>query len=190
MDKDINQQRERIAQAFENHFRHFGFKKTTVDDVAEEMSISKKTIYKYFRSKNEIFYYVISRKALTRRQMIESKISDMGSAWEKMETMIRINFQEFRKVHKKRMGHLDEQFRADIAAGAFRETFLNLVLDIIYEGKENGEFEVCDEEMTVAFIQAMIIEAVRIIRNDDKSAPEDILICNIRKILQKGINQN
>lgn len=185
MNEEISKQQARIALAFEHHFRHFGFKKTTVDDVAEELGVSKKTIYKYFRSKDEIFYFVISQKSRSRRLMIEKEIIDCETAWEKMESMIRINFDEFRKLHKKRVGALDERFQVEIAAAAFRETFVSLVREIIDEGTEKGEFEVCDQEMTVAFIQAIITEAVKIIRADEKAMPEDELVCNIRKMLKK-----
>lgn len=46
--------RERIINATINLFRKYGFN-FKVDDIARELSMSKKTIYKYFRSKEDIF---------------------------------------------------------------------------------------------------------------------------------------
>jgi AcrR family transcriptional regulator len=45
---DDSPQKQAIAEAFKKHFQHFGFKKTSVDDISEELHISKKTIYQYF----------------------------------------------------------------------------------------------------------------------------------------------
>ena len=175
-----------IAGAFEKHFRHFGFKKTTVDDVAAELGISKKTIYKYFASKDDIFYFIISNKAEARRAMIEKEIFHVSTARAKMEEMIRINFTEFRKIHKRKIKAFDKRFQSEIAAGAFRQAFNRMVSDIISEGVENNEFEVCDHNMTVRYIQSLITETVRIVMEDSSSQPEDILICSIDKILSKS----
>lgn len=185
--KDSNsKQKIRIAGAFEKHFLHFGFKKTTVDEVAAELGSSKKTIYHYFSSKDEIFYFIISRKAKARREMIEKKIRHLDTASEKMEAMIRINFSEFRKIHKKKIKAMDERFQSEIAAGAFREAFYQMVSGIITEGVDEKEFEVCDHEMTVKYIQALISETVMIMREQKIEEPEDFLICTVNKILSKN----
>jgi AcrR family transcriptional regulator len=175
----------RIAGAFEKHFRHFGFKKTTVDDVAADLGISKKTIYAQFKSKDEIFYYIISRKAEARKEIIEDQIMHIDSAMGKMEEMIRINFSEFRKVHKRKIKAMDEHFQSEIAAGAFRQAFKQLVSNIIEEGVKKGEFEVSDHDITVRFTQALITEAIHTIREDNSLKPEDILVASVNRLLRK-----
>jgi AcrR family transcriptional regulator len=183
--ESVNKQKNRIAGAFEKHFRHFGFKKTTVDEVAAELGSSKKTIYNYFKSKDEIFYFIVSRKAKARREMIEKKIMHLESAGAKMEAMIRINFTEFRKIHKIKVKVFDEHFQSEIAAGAFRKAFNQMVSDIIDEGVKNKEFEVCNHEMTVKYIQALITETVRTLREDSEAKPEDFLVFTVNKLLIK-----
>ncbi|MGD9101586.1 MAG: TetR/AcrR family transcriptional regulator, partial [Anaerolineae bacterium] len=59
----MDAKKEQIADAFQKHFNHFGYKKTSVGDIARELKISKKTIYQHFSTKEEIFYYVVSRIA-------------------------------------------------------------------------------------------------------------------------------
>ena len=51
MPSNASDTRERIADVFKKHFTYFGFKKTSVDEVAKELKISKKTIYQFFSSK-------------------------------------------------------------------------------------------------------------------------------------------
>ncbi|MEW5922851.1 MAG: TetR/AcrR family transcriptional regulator [Candidatus Zixiibacteriota bacterium] len=48
-----------IIKASQILFAQFGLKKVTTDDIAREGHISKATIYKYFKNKNEIFDAVI-----------------------------------------------------------------------------------------------------------------------------------
>ena len=46
--------REAILQAAWSLIRHYGYSKTTIDDIAREAGVGKGTIYLYFRSKVEI----------------------------------------------------------------------------------------------------------------------------------------
>ncbi len=186
MKESTEKQKIRIAGGFEKHFRHFGFRKTVVDDVANDLGVSKKTIYKLFSSKEDIFYYVISRKAEVRKIIVEKKIKHIPSAKGKMDEMIRINFTEFRKIHKRKGKALDERFQSEIASGAFRQAFKQLLSDIITQGVERKEFEVCDHEMTVRYIQALISETVMAMRQNPDSKPEEFLVFTVNKLLIKN----
>lgn len=46
--------RENIIQASHELFMRFGIKSITMDDIAKHLSISKKTIYQYFKDKNDL----------------------------------------------------------------------------------------------------------------------------------------
>ena len=47
-----------IAKAREQFFR-YGFKSVTMDDIANELGISKKTIYQHFEDKDELVYQLM-----------------------------------------------------------------------------------------------------------------------------------
>src|SRR5204863_6303424 len=46
--------RDQIVEAAGEHFRHYGYEKTTVSDLAKAIGFSKAYIYKFFDSKQEI----------------------------------------------------------------------------------------------------------------------------------------
>jgi AcrR family transcriptional regulator len=46
--------RENIIQASHELFMRFGIKSITMDEIAKHLSISKKTIYQYFKDKNDL----------------------------------------------------------------------------------------------------------------------------------------
>lgn len=59
--EEINNEKERIlAFSFEKFFKD-GFYKTSMDQVAGELRISKKTIYKYFSTKDELINEIVER---------------------------------------------------------------------------------------------------------------------------------
>ena len=46
--------KEKIIKKAEELFLTYGFKSVTMDDIANEMAISKKTIYQHFRNKTKL----------------------------------------------------------------------------------------------------------------------------------------
>lgn len=53
--------REKILKSANEQIERFGLKKFTVDDIATDLGISKKTIYKYFESKRQIIGELFDR---------------------------------------------------------------------------------------------------------------------------------
>lgn len=51
--------REKIAESAINQILKFGLRKFTIDDITAELGISKKTVYKYFNSKNQLIEYAL-----------------------------------------------------------------------------------------------------------------------------------
>src|SRR5205823_10554998 len=54
--------RQRIVAAARAHFFSHGFRSVTMDDLAEELAISKKTLYAHFPSKTALVEAVLADK--------------------------------------------------------------------------------------------------------------------------------
>jgi len=52
--------RQRIVEAARTHFFSHGFRRVTMDDLAAELAISKKTLYAYFPSKTALLEDVLA----------------------------------------------------------------------------------------------------------------------------------
>jgi AcrR family transcriptional regulator len=52
--KSKNDKREAILHAAWGLIRHYGFSKTTIDDIAKQAKVGKGTVYLYFKSKTDI----------------------------------------------------------------------------------------------------------------------------------------
>lgn len=185
MNKNAEKQKTRISDCFEKHFRHYGFRKTTVDEVADELGMSKKTIYTYFTSKEDIFTYLIRKKAHARRAMIEKEIEHLPTAGEKLEATLRINFSEFRKIHRKKKFAPENRQQSELASGIFRKVFFGLLKEIIMLGTDSGEFETCHLDTTVKYIQALTTETMIMIVEESEPNPEENLFCCVKRLLYK-----
>ena len=71
---------EKILESAGSLFLKYGVKSISMDDIARELSISKKTIYQFFKDKNELVYLISERFLLAQKEkfdkiQVESKDS-------------------------------------------------------------------------------------------------------------------
>lgn len=66
---DVN--RQRIVDAARRHFFSHGFRSVTMDDLAEELGISKKTLYAYFPGKFDMLEAVLADKLRSVEQTLK-----------------------------------------------------------------------------------------------------------------------
>ena len=66
-----NDMRNTIVGIASEVFAKFGFKKTTVDDIAQALRKGKSSIYYYFSSKEDIFKAVVDKEADALREKID-----------------------------------------------------------------------------------------------------------------------
>jgi AcrR family transcriptional regulator len=69
--------RQRIVEAARAHFFSHGFRSVTMDDLAEELGISKKTLYAHFPGKIEVLEAVLADKFAG----VEAKLTDISRAY-------------------------------------------------------------------------------------------------------------
>jgi AcrR family transcriptional regulator len=69
--------RQRIVEAARAHFFNHGFRSVTMDDLAEELGISKKTLYAHFPGKIEVLEAVLADKFAG----VEAKLIEISRAY-------------------------------------------------------------------------------------------------------------
>jgi len=68
------QSRDEILKNIYNLYIKYGFKSITIDDFAFQLGISKKTIYSYFKNKEEIVRYVTEHFIYTLRNEVNDSL--------------------------------------------------------------------------------------------------------------------
>src|SRR5258707_9095139 len=71
--------RERIVSAARRHFLAHGFRGVTMDDLAAELGMSKKTLYAHFASKRELLAAVIDSKLRAADRDLDRVASESAS---------------------------------------------------------------------------------------------------------------
>lgn len=73
-----------ILEAAEDHFRRYGFARTSMGDVAKAAKVSRAALYLAFPGKEDLFAVVIDRMAQRAFQRIRSEAETLGTFAEKL----------------------------------------------------------------------------------------------------------
>ncbi len=157
---DKEEYRRRIILTASRIFSHYGFRKTTMDEISRALKKGKSSIYYYFSSKEEIFEAVVLHEANQLRTRLTTAIKEVDSPPDKLRNYIYVRMKEFAKlsnyynaVFDKNLDHYE--FIEKIRARYDREELAILRL-LVYVGNNRGVFDVEDSEYTAMAIQTML----------------------------------
>ncbi|HPC97587.1 MAG TPA: TetR/AcrR family transcriptional regulator [Bacteroidales bacterium] len=152
--------RKKIINAAGKVFSRYGFKRTSMDEIAREVNMGKSSIYYYFSGKEDIFKAVIMYEANLMRNELTKAIKSVESPVEKMERYINVRMSTFESlsnyynaIFDKDLDHFD--FIEKIRARYDREELAILRL-IIYDGYRKGVFRVEGSEYTAMAVQTAL----------------------------------
>jgi AcrR family transcriptional regulator len=157
---DKDEYRTKIILTASRIFSHYGFRKTTMEEISKALKKGKSSIYYYFRSKEDIFEAVVLFEANLLRTQLTTAIKEVESPPEKLRNYIFVRMRAFEKlsnyynaVFDKNLDHYE--FIEKIRARYDREELAILRL-LVYVGKSRGVFEIEDSEYTAMAIQTML----------------------------------
>jgi AcrR family transcriptional regulator len=157
---DKEEYRKKIIVTAGAIFSHFGFKKTTMDEIAKALKMGKSSIYYYFESKEEIFEAVVLHEANILRNELTTTIKAVESPIEKMRNYVFVRMKSFEKlsnyynaIFDRNLAHFE--FIEKIREKYDREELAILRL-ILYHGARKKVFNIVDSEYTALAIQTTL----------------------------------
>jgi AcrR family transcriptional regulator len=168
----MDPRREQIADAFKKYFHHYGFKKTSVDDVAAELHISKKTIYSYFDSKESIFAYVIQREAYLLVPSMQQRLQGLLTTQEKISVLIHLVFEQAQLYLETTRG-LDFENQEAAARLAFQTAYEEVLKQILQENYNQKDLtQEPVNGLFFSFIKAVIWQGLQAVKSEPVSRVE------------------
>ena len=141
-------------------FSRYGFKKTTMDEIAKAIKMGKSSIYYYFASKKEIFESVVLYEADVLRNELTTAIKSVESPVEKLRNYVFVRMKSFEKlsnyynaIFDKNLDHFD--FIETVRSRYDREELAILRL-LLYLGTRRKVFNVKNSEYTALAIQTTL----------------------------------
>lgn len=137
--------RVQIVEAAAEHFSRYGYEKTTVSDLAKAIGFSKAYIYKFFDSKQAIGEVICANTLNAILSVVNESMKDAPTASERFRRMFKavveasvdLFFQD-RKLYDIAASAAGEEWQSCVA---YQNQIKQIILEIIREGRESGEFE-------------------------------------------------
>ncbi len=152
--------RSKIIQVAGKIFTRFGYKKTTMEEIAMATRKGKSSIYYYFSSKEDIFRAVVEREAEELKLELADAVAEVGDPIEQLKTYLLFRMHKLKTLtnfyaalKSDYLAHLE--FIENIRKQHDRDE-IALVKTILQSGMEQNEFVIDDPELAaVAIVTAM-----------------------------------
>ena len=158
-------------------FARYGFKKTTVEDVAAEVGMTKSNLYFYVANKRELYEHAVSNALIQWRDSIAAAILQVDDVVEKFKVMATKSF-EYLSNHEELRSILIMDpgiFTLSPAEDRFYEInqgAMLLIKDILIQGVKEGRFYEVDIDHTTELLFSVYIMFLikTYIKSEGKSA--------------------
>ena len=155
--KDLN--REAILEIAQEIFSRFGYKKTTLDDIANAVRKGKSSLYYYFNSKEDLFQAVIIKEVDILKQALEKVVFRSLDPEEKLREYILTKLTTFRQL-----ANLYNALENDVTAIGFIDEIkernekdeIRMIKRILIEGVRRDKFHIDDLNLTALGITTAI----------------------------------
>lgn len=152
--------RDKLIDVARHLFAKNGMEDTTMNDIAVASSKGRRTLYTYFKSKEEVFYAVIERE-MTRMSERLKLVADKDL--EPEDKLVQLVYAHLSLIKEAviRNGNLRAEFFRNIwlvekVRKEFDRTEVDLITQIIMQGIRQGKFDVANIRMSVDIIHYCI----------------------------------
>lgn len=183
--------REKIIDVARAVFAKYGYKKTTMDDIAIGAQKGKSSIYYYFKSKEEIYEAVVETESRLLFDDILRKIDQPIPAKEKFRLYVFTRLNKIRELTNF-YDVIENNFIRSLdfiesLQQKYHKKEISILQNILYEGVKSREFKIQDTEIAaIALVTAIKgLEAPLIIKGAKKNLERRVDY--VLKILFYGI---
>jgi len=188
MDYDTKQ---RIIKGAEVMFSREGAARVTMEDIADYLKISKKTIYNHFHSKSSLVFHVVSNMIKEIINSLEEIASDPDLDFTtRLKAILEYSFQQV----SRRGGLIMDNYvgmpfdEADSPVEMMRKKILELADRLFREGRGNGVIrDDVDSDFIPYFYLNVIDGCIRIYRDEDISIRKEEMFREALRIIFEGI---
>lgn len=193
-DENKEEVREKIIHAATQMFGRFGFKKTTLDDIAHILRKGKSSIYYYFNSKEEVFEAVVTKEARHFEGEINKILDSSLSPKEKLRRYVHLRMEMVNRL----VNYFELLKNDDLSNLTFAQKLrkkyddhdVQIVKRILHEGIDKGAFKVTDVELSaLGIVTALRGLEVPLLHNNKKADETTVIIDDLLNILFYGIVQ-
>jgi AcrR family transcriptional regulator len=188
-DKRKNMNKMDIIDAAERLFFSKGYNNSTMDEVAKESGFTKKTLYSYFTSKEEIYEKIIERGYLILNNLFLEALEKEKDSSEILK--IREMGYSFLKFERNYSGYFKAVFESEgsiLESEALEQTTLDMLQKCIKEGVKKGEITDKIDYVSISLILwSSLMGFINTFSRKEKYI-KDYFNKDIREVTEKGFD--
>lgn len=141
--------REEILSAAEKVFAAKGFFPSTMSDIARKAEFGTGTLYKYFKSKEELYFTLIDEKVEEVNRLVKAELSQKTSAIERIKKVLELQFafiernRDFFRIYISERNRFEWTVKDDLGKGLHDKmvTYIDILAEVMRQGIEEGKFK-------------------------------------------------
>jgi TetR/AcrR family transcriptional repressor of mexJK operon len=167
---------EHILEAAIRRFSHFGIQKTTLTEVADDLSMSKQSLHYYFPDKQRLIAAVEEKITSDYIESIKEELNGAQTTEEALLKLLDVRKQFFEKYFmlaeqvRKADGKFSDKSVEEVKQSLTEREHL-LLADLFQKGVASGELKAIDTGKTAGLLLETLIAFTYCI-NDKKGLPE------------------
>lgn len=182
---------EQIIKSAKELFLKYGYKKVSMSEIAENANITKRTLYSYFKDKDDILNYIIEEEITNMKQIIdEIEKEDLPFLkkvhktilkifeYKKQKQLLTILTQEYKKMQNPK---LNEKLKR------FDENIQDYIKERVHYAMENGYIKKSDPDIISFIIYKIYIALVFEWEENNDELDEKKITDNIMHVLSEGL---
>lgn len=151
--------RDQIIAIAQKIFEHYGYKKTTIGDIAKTLKIGKSSIYYYFKSKEEIYIAVLETEANQLKKEVLAAVEKATHPEAKLRAYFETRMLLLKNLHNLN-SYIQNNFLPDEHIAKLRNTYdtieVSILHDILLGGIKNGNFKIKNPQLTAVLLLTII----------------------------------
>lgn len=162
---------ENILEKADALFNKFGVRSISMDEIAGELGISKKTIYQYFKDKDDMVYQITRNTIEKDKSELEAATQNSGNLISALLQMSKCLRENFNKINPSLIFDIQKYHPRswELWMDYKNEFVFNTILNTLEKGKNEGIFR---QEINVQILATFRIEQVQM-SFDEKIFPRN-----------------
>jgi len=144
--------RKEILSAAEKVFAAKGFFRTTMNEIAEAAEFGTGTLYKYFSSKEDLYFTLIDEKTGEINRLAKVELSQKTSVKGRIERVLRLQFafieenRDFFRIYISERNRFEWTVKDDLGKGIHDKmvAYIEILAKVVKEGIREGELKSMD----------------------------------------------
>jgi AcrR family transcriptional regulator len=190
-----NKKKEILASAL-RCFARKGFQAASIDDIVAESGISKGAIYNYFKSKDDIYITLMMEQTEEANDRLLKEIEALDSAGARLSYLFDRysssrpdkDMKDYIVVHYEFTLHSSRNEEISrVLKQRGNQFFINLILKIVEEGKESGEFAAETDSRLIANMFWVVVDGTNIQRILFEDFPSEKVFLTFKQFMMSYI---